>query len=105
LIDSYFYSIQFSDCPFEEHAVFHPLCDYIIYKRGLSYIERIIKESIRSIYFFCFIYQLIEIYKLYFLAPHARQKCEMNGTQIIKSIFFGKPGMKSQFNFFFRIHI
>ncbi|CAF4300484.1 unnamed protein product, partial [Rotaria magnacalcarata] len=35
------------DCPFEEHAAFNPLCDYIIEKRGLSYVERVLKECPR----------------------------------------------------------
>ncbi|CAF3781379.1 unnamed protein product [Rotaria sp. Silwood1] len=36
------------DCPFEEHATFHPLCDYVIHKRGKAYIDRILKESLRG---------------------------------------------------------
>ncbi|UJR37011.1 hypothetical protein I4U23_029718 [Adineta vaga] len=63
------------DCPFEEHAIFHPLCEYIIQKRGISYIERILKEAPRI--------------------PHARQKYEINGTQKIKCIYFDKTGMKA----------
>ncbi|CAF1564103.1 unnamed protein product, partial [Adineta ricciae] len=66
------------DCPFEEHAIFHPLCDYIIQKRGLSYIERILKESPRI--------------------PHARQKYEMKGTQKVKCILFDKTGQTTNKN-------
>ncbi|CAF2659502.1 unnamed protein product [Rotaria sp. Silwood2] len=60
------------DCPFEEHAVFHPLCDYIIHKRGTSYIDRVLKESSRT--------------------PYAKQKYETNGAQKFKCIFFDKSG-------------
>ncbi|CAF4014639.1 unnamed protein product [Rotaria sp. Silwood1] len=42
----YFYLIQLSVCPFEKHAMFHPLCDYIIQKRGRFYVERVLKESL-----------------------------------------------------------
>ena len=43
------YSTQFSDCPFEEHVVFAPKCDYIVHKRGVPYIKRILQESAQSI--------------------------------------------------------
>ena len=43
-------SFHFSDCPFEEHAVYHPLCDYLVKKRGVSFIERVLNESIRSMF-------------------------------------------------------
>ena len=42
-------SIPFSDCPFEEHVSFYPLCDYMICKRGLPYVKRILQESTQSI--------------------------------------------------------
>ncbi|CAF1037005.1 unnamed protein product [Rotaria sordida] len=60
------------DCPFEEHTTLHPLCDYIIEKRGILYIERVLKESSRT--------------------PHAKLKYERIGTQKIKCISFGKTG-------------
>ncbi|CAF0770096.1 unnamed protein product [Rotaria sp. Silwood1] len=60
------------DCPFEEHAVFHPLCDYLIQKRGKAYVDRVLKESSR--------------------VPHAKHKYEMTGTQKLKFIFFDKTG-------------
>jgi hypothetical protein len=40
--------IYSSDCPFEEHATFYPLCDFIQKVRGLDYINRIILECGRS---------------------------------------------------------
>ncbi|CAF0978981.1 unnamed protein product [Rotaria sordida] len=60
------------DCPFEEHTTLHPLCDYIIEKRGILYIERVLKESSRT--------------------PHAKLKYERIGTRKIKCISFGKTG-------------
>ncbi|CAM4768751.1 unnamed protein product [Rotaria magnacalcarata] len=60
------------DCPFEEHAAFNPLCDYIIEKRGLSYVERVLKECPRE--------------------QCARQRYEINGTQTIKYVIFPKTG-------------
>lgn len=38
----------FRDCPFEEHATFYPLCDFIQKVRGLDYVNRIILECGRS---------------------------------------------------------
>lgn len=61
------------DCPFEEHASYYPLCDYIVETRGLSFIDRIVKESLHI--------------------PQARQKYEMNGTQKLKYIIYRKTGL------------
>ena len=36
------------DCPFEEHATFYPLCDYIQRIRGIDYVNRILLENGRS---------------------------------------------------------
>ncbi|CAF1267965.1 unnamed protein product [Adineta steineri] len=60
------------DCPFEEHATFYPLCDFIQKVRGLDYINRIILECGRI--------------------PQGRLKYEMDGTQKIKRIIFDKSG-------------
>jgi hypothetical protein len=49
-LDCYFYLIQFSDCPFEEHALYHPLCDYILQKRGQPFVQQVLKDSSRSMF-------------------------------------------------------
>ncbi|CAF5082121.1 unnamed protein product, partial [Rotaria sp. Silwood1] len=45
-----FHDFRPRDCPFEKHAMFHPLCDYIIQKRGRFYVERVLKESLSCPY-------------------------------------------------------
>ncbi|CAF1225832.1 unnamed protein product [Rotaria sp. Silwood1] len=60
------------DCPFEEHATFYPLCDFIQKVRGLDYVNRIILECGRI--------------------PQGRLKYEVFGTQKIKRIIFDKSG-------------
>lgn len=82
--------ISFRDCPFEEHAAFYPSCDYIIHKRGLSYIERILKESIQSMFKREFDGERESVV----LVRQARQKYEVCGPHKIKLIFFGKTGEK-----------
>ncbi|UJR09177.1 hypothetical protein I4U23_013425 [Adineta vaga] len=65
-------SFEPRDCPFEEHATFYPLCDFIQKVRGLDYINRIILECGRI--------------------PQGRLKYEMDGKQKIKRIVFDRSG-------------
>ncbi|CAF4961352.1 unnamed protein product [Rotaria sp. Silwood1] len=71
----YFYLIQLSVCPFEKHAMFHPLCDYIIQKRGRFYVERVLKESLPC--------------------PYTVYKYRKDDAQI-KFPFFDQIGLKSR---------
>jgi len=61
------------DCPFEEHATFYPLCDYIQKIRGIDYVNRILLENGRT--------------------PQGRLKYEMDGSQKIKRIVFDRSGV------------
>ncbi|CAF1034016.1 unnamed protein product [Adineta ricciae] len=65
-------SFEPRDCPFEEHATFYPLCDFIQHVRGLDYINRIILECGRI--------------------PQGRLRYETDGKQKIKRIIFDKSG-------------
>ncbi|CAF1383750.1 unnamed protein product, partial [Rotaria sordida] len=60
------------DCPFEEHATFFPLCDFIQKVRGRDYVNRIMLECERI--------------------PQARLKYELDGSQKSKRIIFKESG-------------
>ena len=86
--------------------MFHPYCDYIINKRGLFYIQRILKESNQGM----FERVLSKEKSSGVLVRKARQKYEITGEQKIKHIYFVKAGKKDldcmnayPWNHFFRV--
>ncbi|CAF1506500.1 unnamed protein product, partial [Rotaria sordida] len=64
------------DCPFEEHATFFPLSDFIQKVRGRDYVNRIMLECERI--------------------PQARLKYEVDGSQNSKRIIFKESEPSNQ---------
>jgi len=56
------------DCPFEEHAISSPLCDFIIDYRGQSFVDDTIADCDFN--------------------PEAKQRIDVQGTETIKTIYF-----------------